>query len=86
MGNTSPERFEPANLSPALQVHAAELLELRSRLFTFDVVEENAQSAQTTGQAAPAAAPSAPSAEAVPQRTEAVGAAAFAATTLGLKE
>ena len=41
-----PERFEPANLSPELERYSAELLELRSKLFIFEVTAASQDSAR----------------------------------------
>lgn len=93
-----PERFEPVNLSPDLQRYSAELFELRSRLFTFEVATESRDSLMFSplGLVEPASANSQDSlqekldamessTDSTP-RTEAVGAAAFASTILQSSE
>lgn len=80
-----PERYELANLSPELARHSAELFELRSKLFTFEVQPESRDTldyhpvAATKEKSLAEAMQSALQPEA---RTEAIGAAAFATTRL----
>jgi hypothetical protein len=75
-----PERFEPANLSPELERYSAELFELRSKLFTFEVRAESRDSLHHLPEGSPTE--DAPVPAAIEIRTEAIGAAAFATTRL----